>query len=170
MIGKLGIATAAAGLAVLLCAAPVAAPASTPTAGIPTILQQVRIGDAPLIQDTGMTPPIALFHPAPRYTIEALNWGIEGVVTVEAEFTIDGSFEIRRVVKGLPFGLDAMALEALGSWRFRPAYRNGRRVPVVANIDVEFRSPRSMEVHRMMHEIVGRLDAIAGELDRAHRP
>ena len=143
----------AAGMAGL----PAASEAIAGIGGIPTNLQQVRIGNAHLLPDTAMTPPVALVHPAPRYTAEALAWGIEGVVTVAAEFDIDGNFEVLRVVKGLPFGLDAMALEALGGWRFRPAYRSGRRVPVVANIDVEFTRR-------------GRIgfDGVAAELHRHH--
>jgi TonB family protein len=118
--------------------------ATTGTGGIPTILQQVRIGDVSPIPDTGMTPPIALLHPAPRYTIEALQQGVEGMVRVRAAFDIDGNFEVLEVVEGLGYGLDEAALTALETWRFRPAYRNGRRVPVVASVEVEFRSPRAI--------------------------
>jgi TonB family protein len=114
---------------------------TTGTEGIPTILQQVRIGNAPLVPDTGMTPPIALVHPAPAYTAEALQQNIEGKVTVRAEFDIDGNVTILEVIEGLGYGLDEAALAVLEDWRFRPAYRNGRRVAVVANIDVEFRPP-----------------------------
>jgi TonB family protein len=118
---------------------PSAPPAGT--VGIPTILQQVRIGDVPLIHDTGMTPPIALAHPTPAYTVEALQQGLEGEVIVRAAFDIDGNFEVLEVIEGLGYGLDEAALAALSNWRFRPAYRNGRRVPVVANVVVEYRPP-----------------------------
>lgn len=110
------------------------------TERIPTILQQVRIGDVPLVPNTGMSPPVALVHPAPAYTTEALQAGIEGTVTVRAEFDIDGHIQVLDVVNGLGYGLDEAALHALENWTFRPAYRSGRRVPVVANIDVDFRN------------------------------
>jgi TonB family protein len=108
---------------------------------IPSLLQQVRIGRRPLVPNTGMTPPEALNHPAPAYTLEALSAGVEGTVTVRGEFDIDGRFTPVDIVEGLGFGLDEAALAALETWTFRPAYRSGRRVPVVADVDVEFRRP-----------------------------
>lgn len=117
---------------------------STGTESMLTILQQVRIGDTLLIPNTAMSPPIALVHPAPAYTAEALQAGIEGTVAVRAEFDIDGNARVLEVVDGLGYGLDEAALAALETWTFRPAYRSGRRVPVVANIEIEFRSPLGM--------------------------
>lgn len=116
------------------------------TESIPTILQQVRIGDVPLIPNTGMSPPIALVHPAPAYTAEALQAGIDGTVTVRAEFDIDGHVRVLEIVDGLGYGLDEAALAAVETWSFRPAYRSGRRVAVVANVDVEFHNPRPQSV------------------------
>lgn len=115
--------------------------ASTETESISSILQQVRIGEVPLVPNTGMSPPVALVHPAPDYTAEALQAGVEGTVTVRAEFDIDGNFRVLEVVDGLGHGLDQEALAVLQRWTFRPAYRSGRRVAVVANVDVEFRKP-----------------------------
>lgn len=116
---------------------------------IPTILQQVRIGDGRLVPNTGMSPPIALVHPASGFTIEALQAGVEGTVTVRAEFDIDGHFQVLGIVDGLGYGLDEAALAALREWTFRPAYRSGRRVAVVANIDVEFRNPTLTEAYKL---------------------
>ena len=115
-----------------------ASAATTGPERIPTILQQVRIGGVPLLPGTGMTPPIALVHPLPSLTAEAIDNGIEGTVTVRAEFDIDGNFRVLEVVEGLGYGLDEWALAALENWRFRPAYRSGRRVPVVAIVEVAF--------------------------------
>ena len=38
----------------------------------------------------------------------------------------------------MPFGLTESALAALQEWRFMPAVRNGREIPVAANIEVAF--------------------------------
>jgi TonB family protein len=119
-------------------------PLFIPTTGpeaVPTILQQVRIGNAPLIPNTGMTPPIALVHPRPRYTTEAIAAGVSGTVTVRAEFDIDGNFQVLEVIDSPGFGLEEAALAALQTWTFRPAYRSGRRVAVVANLDIAFQAP-----------------------------
>jgi TonB family protein len=91
----------------------------------------------------GMLPPYAAEYSSPDYTAEALHLGIEGIVRVLAEFDSDGNFRILRIDKGLGYGLDEKALDAIRQWRFAPAYRSGRRTGVIANIDVEFRLPQT---------------------------
>jgi TonB family protein len=118
---------------------------TTGTEGVPTILQQVRIGDLPLIPNTGMTPPIALVHPQPMYTAEAVRAGVAETVTIRAEFDIEGNFQVLEVVDSPGFGLEEAALAALENWRFRPAYRSGRRVAVIANVEIEFRNTVSFD-------------------------
>jgi TonB family protein len=85
-----------------------------------------------------MAVPKLLRFTRPLYTSEARRHNIEGVVTVQAQFDAEGNFKVLRVVKGLGYGLDENALEALQKWRFAPAYRDGQRVSVVAQIDVNF--------------------------------
>jgi TonB family protein len=100
--------------------------------------QEVRIGNVPTIPTSGVTPPKLASYTRPAYTDEARRRSIEGVVTVEASFDGDGNFKVLRIVKGLGHGLDESALAALKNWRFTPAYRNGQKVGVVAQIDVNF--------------------------------
>jgi hypothetical protein len=42
-------------------------------------------------------------------------------------------------VESLDPGLDASAMEAIGTWLFRPAMKDGEAVPCKANIEVNFR-------------------------------
>jgi TonB family protein len=86
----------------------------------------------------GIVLPKPVSYTRPMYTDEARRRGIEGVVTVEATFDVDGTFKILRVVKGLGYGLDESAQAAVKKWRFAPAYQNGQRVSVVTQIDVNF--------------------------------
>ncbi len=44
-----------------------------------------------------------------------------------------------RVVRSLGLGLDEKAIEAVTKWKFRPGYRNGQPVSVLATIEVNFR-------------------------------
>ena len=44
-----------------------------------------------------------------------------------------------RVVRGLGFGLDARAVEAVKQWRFQPAMKDGRPVNVQISVEVGFR-------------------------------
>ena len=41
-------------------------------------------------------------------------------------------------MKGLGYGLDESALEAIKKWRFTPAYRGRQRISIVAQIDITF--------------------------------
>jgi TonB family protein len=107
---------------------------ATPT----PIRQEIRIGNASASQIVSMTLPKLVSHARPLYTDEARQRGIEGVVTVQAEFDMNGSFKVLHVVKSLGHGLDENALAALKKWRFTPAYRDGKVVSVVTQIDVHF--------------------------------
>lgn len=100
--------------------------------------QEVRISDASAVQDPGLTLPKLVNYTRPVYSDEARRRDVEGVVTVQAEFDTDGGFRFLRVVKGLGYGLDESALEAIKKWRFTPAYRDGQRISIVAQIDITF--------------------------------
>jgi TonB family protein len=127
---------------------------ATPTAAQETAeaipLVQVRIGNGEAVPNGIVRPPQALSYTYPEYTDEARDLGIEGTVTVEAEFDTQGNFEVLRIVKTLGFGLDERALEALANWRFVPAQRNGALVGAVAQIDIGFNLLR--EQARLLRE------------------
>jgi TonB family protein len=101
--------------------------------------QTVRIGGVPTVPNGIVAPPTVATFTYPAYTDEARNRKVEGVVTVEAAFDTNGTPTVIRVVKGLGFGLDENAINVLKDWRFLPATRNGERVSVVAQVDVEFK-------------------------------
>jgi TonB family protein len=105
--------------------------------------QSVRIGNVPTIPNGILNPPALIASPAAEYTEKALQLGIQGNVIVEAAFDIDGNFSVLRIVQALGYGLDENALAALKQWQFTPAYRNGDRVPVIARIEIPFRTPDS---------------------------
>ena len=87
----------------------------------------------------GIQPPVAMSKVQPEYTRQAKNAGIEGTVLVYAEIGKDGRAHRMRVLKGLGYGLDARAIDAVGQWRFRPGTKNGLRVATPATIEVKFR-------------------------------
>jgi len=101
-------------------------------------VQQVRIGRVPTIPNGIVTPPEIANFKSPSYTTEARKLKIEGVVTIEAAFDIEGKFSILGVAKGLGYGLDENAVEALKLSTFTPARRNGAPISVIAQIDVDF--------------------------------
>ena len=44
-----------------------------------------------------------------------------------------------RVLHSLGLGLDEKAMEAVKKWKFRPGYKDGKPVTVVATVEVNFR-------------------------------
>ena len=83
-------------------------------------------------------PPTILFKVDPQYSEEARKARYQGTVVLEAIIRSDGTVKILRVVRGLGFGLDEKAIEAVRQWRFRPGMRNGEPVDVELNIEVNF--------------------------------
>ena len=86
-----------------------------------------------------VAPVEILSKPKPAYTHEAREHRIEGEVVIETRFGADGRIEILRVVRGLGYGLDEAAAEAVRAMRFRPATRNGTPVDAVLSVSVAFR-------------------------------
>src|SRR5688572_10586447 len=87
-------------------------------------LQTVRIGDSSTVPTEMVVAPKLIHYSQPAYTEEALRNRIDGSVTIEAKFYTSGRFEVLRMLKGLGFGLDESALEAIRQWSFAPATRN----------------------------------------------
>jgi protein TonB len=59
---------------------------------------------------------------------------------VIVETIIDGNGNVTdvRVLKGLPMGLDASAIDAVKKWKFKPGTLNGQPVPVIFTLTVNF--------------------------------
>ena len=93
----------------------------------------------PLRVGGDVLPPVKLYSPPPRYTEIARKARIQGVVFIEA--VIDATGEVTRVklIRGLPMGLDQTAIDAVRTWRFEPATYNGKPVPVLYNLTINFK-------------------------------
>jgi TonB family protein len=76
--------------------------------------------------------------PNPIYTDEARRRHVEGDVLLEVDFTADGQIRVRRVVRGLGYGLDDAAVHAAEHIRFKPAQRDGRSLDVTAMLHITF--------------------------------
>ena len=51
----------------------------------------------------------------------------------------DGKPRDIKVQRTLGLGLDEKAIEAVSTWRFEPALKDGKPVPVQINVEVKFR-------------------------------
>ena len=64
---------------------------------------------------------------------------IQGTVILEAVIDRNGNVTDVRTLKPLPMGLDIEAMNAVRKWRFKPGTLNGRPVPVIFILTVNFR-------------------------------
>jgi len=88
----------------------------------------------------GISEPIPIYKPEPAYSEEARKAKYQGTVVlmiiVDAQGNVDRDI---RVYKPLGLGLDEKAKEAVQTWKFKPALRNGVPVPVRVMVEVSFR-------------------------------
>jgi len=94
-------------------------------------------GGRPFVVGDDITPPTVLSRVEPQYSEEARKARCHGTVVLEAVVKRDGTVDILRVVRGLGFGLDENAVQALKQWRFKPGTKNVP-VDVALNIEVNF--------------------------------
>ncbi|HEX3130876.1 MAG TPA: TonB family protein [Thermoanaerobaculia bacterium] len=74
----------------------------------------------------------------PAYTEMARRARITGVVIVEAVIDEQGNVLTPRVLKGLPMGLDEQVVDAVQTWKFKPATFHGKAVPVYYILTINF--------------------------------
>jgi protein TonB len=87
----------------------------------------------------GVTAPALIYKVEPEFSEEARKAKHQGVVVLYVEVDPSGRAQNVRVVRSLGLGLDEKAIEAVRKWKFRPGYKDGRPVTVVANVEVSFR-------------------------------
>lgn len=86
--------------------------------------------------------PVATHAVDPGYPLELMRENIRGTVTLSAVIRSDGSVGDVEVLNGIDDRLDAYARNALMSWKFLPALRNGNPVALQAVVIIPFR-PRA---------------------------
>ncbi|HXJ85875.1 MAG TPA: energy transducer TonB [Candidatus Binatia bacterium] len=86
----------------------------------------------------GVAAPTAISAPDPDYTEEARRAKKQGTCVLWLIVDSTGRPRDIRVARGLGFGLDAKAVEAVKQWRFQPALKDGHPVDVQISVEVEF--------------------------------
>jgi protein TonB len=87
----------------------------------------------------GVSAPVPIFRPEPEYSEEARKAKWQGAVLLQLVVDENGVPQEIKVVRSLGLGLDQKAIEAVQKWRFKPGLKDGKAVPVSANIEVNFR-------------------------------
>jgi TonB family protein len=95
-------------------------------------------GGGPYRPGSGIEPPRLLREIKPEYTDEARRRGVTGEVVLEVVVRHDGTVGEVRMVRGLGYGLDQRAVDAVRQWRFSPARRQGAAVDVIVEVAVDF--------------------------------
>jgi len=87
----------------------------------------------------GVSAPKALYAPDPEYSEEARKAKYQGTVVLWLVVDASGRPQQIRVQRALGMGLDEKAIEAVKLWKFDPARKDGQAVPVMINLEVNFR-------------------------------
>jgi len=75
----------------------------------------------------------------PPYPGSLKGSGIQGIVLIEAVIGENGCTQSVRVVRKLHPKLDELAKQAVNSWKFSPATKDGKPVMVMVQIQVKFK-------------------------------
>jgi TonB family protein len=104
----------------------------------PPVTPQLEIYPA---NGPGIQAPALIRSIEARYTPEAIQAKIEGIVEVRMVVLPDGNVRDVQVTKSLDtrYGLDQQAIDAAKQWSFRPGTKDGRAVPMFVTIVMEFR-------------------------------
>ena len=88
----------------------------------------------------GVGEPACIYCPTPTFSNEAVKAKYQGPVTLRIIVTADGRATNITVVQGPGLGLEEKAVEAVKTWKFRPAIGpSGKPVAVWTIIEVTFR-------------------------------
>jgi TonB family protein len=97
------------------------------------------IGADPVRVGNGVSAPVLLHKQEPQYSEEARSAKYQGTVMLYVVISPEGRATNLKLIKGLGFGLDEKAAEAVMQWQFAPGKRDGAPVSVEATIEVNFR-------------------------------
>lgn len=92
---------------------------------------------APIRQSSGVQPPQRIVNVAPAYPAIARSARVQGVVILEIVIDERGNVAKAEILRSIPL-LDAAALDAVRQWKFLPTQLNGRAVPIVMSVTVNF--------------------------------
>jgi len=95
--------------------------------------------DKPVRPGDGVVLPVNIYRPDPVYPELARRARLQGVVIVEATIDRQGNVVDTKLLKDPGLGCGAAVVEALRSWKYRPATFNDRPVSIIMTVTVTFR-------------------------------
>jgi TonB family protein len=106
--------------------------ANPPISGGPLPTGVFRVGG-------GVSQPAITHKVDPIYSEEARKAKYSGSVRLSFVVDIDGKAKNIQVTRGVGLGLDGKAIDAVRQWTFLPGMKDGKPVPVYAEVEVNFR-------------------------------
>ena len=85
-----------------------------------------------------LTPPSLTYAPKPKYPKNERKARHHGMVKLKLVVSVDGDPLNIAVAQTLSPDFDESAIEAVQQWKFKPATKDGRPVPVLIAVEVEF--------------------------------
>lgn len=86
----------------------------------------------------GMSPPRAIFSPEPQFSEVARQAKFQGVITLGLVVDTSGNPIDIHILTPLGCGLDEKAVQAVQSWRFKPAEKDGQPINFQIAVEVDF--------------------------------
>jgi len=83
--------------------------------------------------------PVPIYNPEPAYTPQARKDELQGTVVTAAMVDASGNVAGVKLISGVGEGLDESAIGTLRTWKFKPATKKGKPVPVRVMVEVSFR-------------------------------
>jgi TonB family protein len=109
----------------------------SPACAVPQILGDDTL--LPYREGQDVVYPKVVYNPIPPYTRAARQLRLEGIILVSAVIDKEGHVEVRDIISPLGAGLDDIAAETIGKWKFEPGLLNGNPVGFLTHLEVSYR-------------------------------
>ena len=111
---------------------PLPQPLERPLRDDPNNTKYLRVGD-------GVKAPLVVKRVEPEYPEAYRQFRITGIIILELALSETGAVDRVAVVKSLGPALDAAGIAAVRKWTFTPATRDGKPVPSLFNLTINFK-------------------------------
>ena len=112
---------------------PFGLPATAPPQAEARLLQDI-------LREGGATAPQPVVRVPLEMTPEARAARAQGAVLLEILVDEEGNVKEAQVRRGFGLGMDEKAVETVLQWKFKPALKDGKPVPVRANVEMKFQA------------------------------
>ncbi len=86
----------------------------------------------------GVSPPHVVFSPEPQFSESARQAKYQGTVVLALVVNKEGRPTNIHITAPLGYGLDVKAVQAVETWRFKPAEKDGQPVATEIAVEISF--------------------------------